>query len=84
MEKVTQILFDFLKVIAWSLVGAVSMSISLGILLKVYDMMTPIDEWEEIRKGNIACAIIMAAVIIAFAIVIGMVIASPDTGNIAR
>lgn len=78
MDKALALLYDFLKVVAWSLVASVSMSISLGILLKVYDMMTPIDEWEEIRKGNIACAIIMAAVIISFAIVVGLVVSAPE------
>lgn len=82
MDKALALLYDFLKVVAWSLVASVSMSISLGILLKVYDMMTPIDEWEEIRKGNIACAIIMAAVIISFAIVVGLVVSAPETGAV--
>ncbi len=72
------LLFDFLRSIAWALVGAISMSLSMGVLLKVYDAMTPINEWEEIKKGNIACAIIMAAVILAFGFVVGLAIASPD------
>jgi uncharacterized membrane protein YjfL (UPF0719 family) len=32
-------------------VGAVSLAFGLGILLRVFDWLTPIDEWEEIRKG---------------------------------
>jgi uncharacterized membrane protein YjfL (UPF0719 family) len=82
MDKVLDMLLDYLKVIGWSLVGALCMSVSLGILLKVYDIMTPINEWEEIRKGNIACAIIMAAVVLSFGIVIGLIVASPDTGHL--
>lgn len=78
MDKVVALLVEFLKVIAWALVASVAMSISLGILLKVYDMMTPIDEWEEVRKGNIACAIIMAAVVLSFGIVVAMVASVPD------
>lgn len=46
------------------------MSLSLTILVKVWNRITPIDEWEELKKGNIAVAIVLAAVIIAFAIVI--------------
>lgn len=72
------ILIRFLVMIGWALVAAISMSLAMGILLKVYDMMTPIDEWEEIRKGNIACGIIMAAVILAFGLVVGLVTAAPD------
>jgi uncharacterized membrane protein YjfL (UPF0719 family) len=72
-------LTGFLMSLGWGLVASISMSISLGILLKVYDMMTPINEWEEIRKGNIACAIIMAAVIIAFGMVVAFTMSVPDT-----
>jgi len=74
-----KILIGYVVSIGWALVAAISMSLSMGILLKVYDMMTPIDEWEEIRKGNIACGIIMAAVVLAFGIVVALAIASPDT-----
>ena len=77
--NVMKILTSYLISIGWGLVAAISMSLSMGILLKVYDMMTPIDEWEEIRKGNIACGIIMAAVIIAFGFVVGMAMVMPDS-----
>jgi uncharacterized membrane protein YjfL (UPF0719 family) len=52
---------DYLLAIGWGAVGAVSMALGLAILLKVFDWLTPIDEWEEVRKGNIAVAIILAA-----------------------
>lgn len=78
MEVFTKVLISYVVSIGWAIVAAISMSLSMGILLKVYDMMTPIDEWEEIRKGNIACGIIMAAVVLAFGIVVALAIASPD------
>lgn len=77
--NIVKILIGYVVSIGWALVAAISMSLSMGILLKVYDMMTPIDEWEEIRKGNIACGIIMASVILAFGMVVALAIASPDT-----
>ena len=46
----------------------------LAILLKVFDWLTPIDEWEEVRKGNTSVAIILAAVILALGIAIGFAI----------
>ncbi len=56
------------------------MGISLGLLLKIYDKMTPdIDEFEELKKGNISVAIVMAAIIIAFALII-CVILWPGSG----
>lgn len=50
--------------------GALMMSLALAILVKVWNWITPIDEWEELKKGNMAVAMVLSAVIIAFAIVI--------------
>lgn len=77
--EISKILTSYLVSIGWAVVAAISMSISLGILLKVYDIMTPINEWEEIRKGNIACAILMAASILAFGMVVAAAIMMPDS-----
>ncbi|MBI4490060.1 MAG: DUF350 domain-containing protein, partial [Deltaproteobacteria bacterium] len=41
------------------------------ILLRVFTWLTPVDEWEELKKGNLGVAIVMAAVIVGFAIVVG-------------
>ncbi len=60
--------------ILWALSGSIAMGISLGILIKFFDAMTPVNEWEEIRKGNTAMGIILGAVVIAFAIVIAAVV----------
>ena len=51
------------------------MVLSLWILLLVFTWLTPVDEWEELKKGNLAIAIVMAAVIIGFALVISSAIA---------
>jgi uncharacterized membrane protein YjfL (UPF0719 family) len=79
MERIAGLLAEFARSFAWAVVAALSMSVSLGLLLKVFDLLTPIDEWEEIKKGNVSVAIILAAVIIAFGIVVGLAISSPDT-----
>lgn len=69
-----KLLYEIIKNIGWALIGAISMSLSLGILLKIFDWMTPIKEWEEIKKGNVCVAIILASAIIAFGFVVGMAI----------
>jgi uncharacterized membrane protein YjfL (UPF0719 family) len=61
--------------LGYGVAAALIMSLALGILTKVWDWITPVDEWEEIRKGNIAMAIVFSAVIIAFAIVVSTAIA---------
>ena len=65
---------DYVIAIGWGVVGAISMACGLWILLRVFDWITPIDEWEEIRKGNMAVAIILAAVILALGVAIGFAI----------
>jgi len=70
----TYILEQYLITFGWAITGAVSMAIALGTLIKVFSWITPIDEWEEIKKGNIGVAIIIAAVIIGTALVIGLTI----------
>ncbi len=73
----TVVLVDYLIAIGWGIIGALLMAIGLGILLWVFDRITPIDEWEEIKKGNISVGIIIAAVILALGIVIGFAITPP-------
>ena len=65
-----ELLFEYLKTFGWGIVGAITMAVSLWILLKVFTWLTPIDEWEELKKGNLGIAIILAAVIIGFAVLL--------------
>jgi uncharacterized membrane protein YjfL (UPF0719 family) len=72
---------DYLKTFGWGVVGAVTMAVSLWILLRVFTWLTPVDEWEEVKKGNLGVAIIMAAVIVGFAIVVGFMVAPPPAAR---
>ena len=66
---------EVLKTLVWALVASISMSVALGVLMFVWDKMTPrIDEWEELKKGNVAVAIVMAAVILSFGLVVAAVL----------
>jgi uncharacterized membrane protein YjfL (UPF0719 family) len=67
-------LTQYLITFGWALTGAISMAVSLSILIKIFSFITPIDEWEEIKKGNVGVAIIMAAVILGTALVIGFTV----------
>lgn len=69
------IVYNLLVMFAYGIGGAVMMAVALGILIKVWDWITPINEWEELRKGNIAVAIVTAAVILALAIIVAAAIA---------
>lgn len=69
-----EIFTQYLITFGWAVTGAISMAVSLGIALKVFDKLTPIDEWQEIRSGNKTVGMIMTAVIIGTAFVIGLTI----------
>jgi uncharacterized membrane protein YjfL (UPF0719 family) len=71
------ILIDYLKLVGWGAVGIFTMALSLWILLAIFTWLTPVDEWDELKKGNLAIAIVMASVIIGFALVISSAIAPP-------
>lgn len=61
-------------ILGYGIAAALVMSIALGILVKIWNWLTPVDEWEEVRKGNISIGIILAAVIIAFGLVVSAAI----------
>jgi uncharacterized membrane protein YjfL (UPF0719 family) len=77
------LIVDYLKAFGWGLVGAITMAISLWILLQVFTWLTPVNEWEELKKGNVGIAIVMAAVIVGFAIVVGSMVAPPPIAPLA-
>ena len=66
-------LLYYLVTFGWALVGAVSMGVGLAVALKIFTVLTPgIDEIEELKKGNIGVAVVLAAVIIAMGIVVAV------------
>lgn len=65
-----QILVNYAMLFGYGIVGALTMSAALALLVKIWNWITPIDEWEEIRKGNVAVAIVLASVIIGFSLVV--------------
>ncbi len=69
-----EIFNEYLITFGWAITGALSMAIALGVGLKIYNWLTPINEWEEIKKGNLGVAIIVASVILSFALVIALTI----------
>jgi uncharacterized membrane protein YjfL (UPF0719 family) len=68
-----RILTDYFTVLGW----AVVLACALALLLRVFAWLTPMDEWAELRQGNVAVAIVVGAVIVAFALVIAAAIPSP-------
>ena len=61
-------------ILGYGIAAALVMSIALTLLVKIWNRLTQVDEWEEVRKGNISIAIILAAVILAFGLVVSAAI----------
>lgn len=71
------ILSAYVVTLGWAVVGAMAMAIALVVLLRIFTWLTPVDEWAELRQGNVAIAIVVAAVVLAFALVVAAAIPSP-------
>ena len=75
MPYLKMVLLQYLVTIGWAVAGAISVGIGLGVALRVFTALTPgLDEMAELRKGNWAVAIVLAAVIIAMGVVIAVTI----------
>jgi len=68
------LLIQYLITVGWGVTGAISMALSLSILLKIFTYISPINEWEELQKGNYAVAIVLASVILGSALVIAFTV----------
>lgn len=69
------ILLNMLFAVLWSLVAAIGFAAAIAIGFRVLNILTPgLDEWEELRKGNLAVGLVWAAFIIAVSIVVYVVL----------
>jgi uncharacterized membrane protein YjfL (UPF0719 family) len=65
----------YLITFGWAVIGSIAMGTGIIITLKLFDFSTRnVDEWEEIKKGNMAMAVILASVIISLGIVVSAAI----------
>ena len=75
LKKTTSPFMEFLGKIGihmlWELVLAIVFAISIGIAIWIFDIIsTKIDEWEEIKKGNIGVALIISLLVLITGIII--------------
>lgn len=65
----------YLITFGWALVGSIGTGIGIIITLKLFDLSTPkLDEWDLIRQGNMAMAVVLAAVIVSLGLVVSAVV----------
>ncbi|HDP68156.1 MAG TPA: DUF350 domain-containing protein [Candidatus Marinimicrobia bacterium] len=68
-------LMMYLRGIGWAIVAALGFSFGVGLAIKVFDWLsTSIDEWEEIKKGNIGVALIIVSLILMVGLLVHKVI----------
>jgi len=71
----TEILYAYAVTFGWAIVGSVAMGLGIIIALKLFDLSTRnVDEWELIKQGNMAMAMILSAIVISLGIVIAAAI----------
>ena len=69
------LLTQYGRAVGWSITAAVGFAFGIGIALKVFDMLsTDIDEWEEIKKGNMGVALIFISLIVMVGLLVFKVI----------
>ena len=69
------ILRQYLITIGWAITGAIAMALSIALALRLYNVLTPgLNEMEELREGNMAVAMVMAAVVIAMGLVVAVTV----------
>ncbi len=68
-------LLSYLRAIGWSITAAIGFSFGIGLAIKVFDWLsTDIDEWEEIKKGNMGVALIFVSLIVMVGLLVYKVI----------
>ena len=74
-NSVMGLLTQYARAVGWSITAAVGFAFGIGIALKVFDWLsTEIDEWEEIKKGNMGVALIFISLIVMVGLLVHKVI----------
>jgi len=59
----------------WAITAAIGFGLGVGISLKVFDWLsTDINEWEEIKKGNMGVSLIFVSLIVMVGLIVHKVI----------
>ena len=70
-NTVMGLLTQYARAVGWSIAAAVGFAFGIGIALKVFDWLsTEIDEWEEIKKGNMGVSLIF----ISLSVMVGLLV----------
>lgn len=69
------IAMNMLFAVLWSIVAAIGFAAAMAIGFRVLNLLTPgLDEWQELRRGNMAVGLLWASFTVAVAIVVYVVL----------
>ena len=62
---------NYLRAFGWSLVAAISFSVGIAFAIKIFDLFSVnIDEWEELKKGNMAVSLVITSLIVMVGLIV--------------
>tara|TARA_B100000945_G_scaffold165987_1_gene133080 strand:- start:532 stop:759 length:228 start_codon:yes stop_codon:yes gene_type:complete len=67
-------LIEYLRAIGWALTASVGFSVGVAIAIFIFNKLTEIDEWQEIKNGNIGVALIEVSLIVMIGLIVYRVI----------
>ena len=66
-----RVIMNMVFLVLWAIVSAIAFAIIVPIAMRVFNMMTPgIDEMAELKRGNMAVAIVMGATVLAMVLLV--------------
>ena len=68
-------LIEYFRAIGWALAASIGFSLGVAIAVFIFNKLSrDIDEWQEIKNGNIGVALIEVALIVMIGIIVSRVI----------
>ena len=68
-------LIEYLRAIGWALAASIGFSFGIAIAIFIFNKLSvDIDEWQEIKNGNLGVALIEVALIVMIGIIVYKVI----------
>ena len=73
----TELFVSYAMNLVFGLVAALTTGLGIIVVIKMFDLSTKdVDEWQLIKDGNMAMAVVLASVIIALGMVLSSVLGS--------
>jgi len=67
------VLIDYILILGWIIALSIIMGVAVPLLIWIMDKLTgQVNIWQELKKTNIALAILLGSVVLGFCIIIGM------------